>query len=58
MVTVECIYPMGFQDVEVDAWRKKGDRWDVNLIRARDLLQHPKNIIKIVDLDKEGKDDV
>ena len=55
LVTVECIYPMGFLDVEVQAWRKKGEQWQVNKVRAYDLLQHPKKIIKIVE---EGNENV
>lgn len=49
MVNVQCIYDFGFQDIDANAWRVKNEIWQVNVIRARELLEHPKNLIKIVE---------
>ncbi len=51
MVEVECIYKMGFLDLEFGVTRTYGERWKTNKIRAYELLQNPYKIIKIV---KEG----
>ena len=48
MVEVECTYPMGFYDVDVGVWRTKHEKWLTNKVRAYDLLQNPKNIIRLV----------
>lgn len=47
MVEVECIYPMGFYDIDVGVQRKKGEVWQTNKVRAYDLLSNPNKIVKI-----------
>lgn len=49
LVTVECIYQMGFKDIDIQVQRTKGEQWQVNLIRAEELLQNPQNLIRIVE---------
>ena len=48
MVEVECTYKMGFLDLEIGAWRKCGERWLTDKVRAYELAQNPKNIVKII----------
>ena len=49
MVEIECIYPMGFRDMEYNVMRKKGERWLTNKVRAYELASNPKKIVKIVE---------
>lgn len=54
MVEVECVYPLGFYDMDVGVWRKKHEKWLTDKVRAYDLLQNPKNIIRIIEEEKEN----
>ena len=49
MVQVQCIYPFGFLDLEYNINRDKGEIWQTNKVRAYELLQNPKHIIKILE---------
>lgn len=51
MVKVECIFDgmlHGFTDMETNTFRKLGEQWEVNKIRAYELLQNPNKLIKVV----------
>ena len=51
MVKVECIFDgmqHGFTDMETNIFRKLGEQWEVNKIRADELLQNPNKLIKVV----------
>lgn len=51
-VDVECIFQgmqNGFADVETGNFRKFGERWQVNKIRARELLENPNKLVKLVE---------
>lgn len=51
-IEVECIFDgmqHGFADIETGLFRKFGDRWYVGKIRARELLENPNHLIKIVE---------
>ena len=50
-IEVECIFDgmqHGFGDIESGTFRKCGERWKVNPIRARELLENPNKLIKVV----------
>lgn len=36
-VWIRCIYPMGFLDKEVEAWRVRHEIWKTNKVRAYDI---------------------
>lgn len=51
LIEIECIYPLGFYDMEFNVMRGKGERWQTNKVRAYELASNPKKIVQIV---KEG----
>ena len=57
MEWVVCTYALGFLDMEVNAWRQKGELWQVNKIRAYDLMNSKDNQGKPIQLVRLVKKD-